>query len=119
MLAADLAGDLPRIDPATCPVAEDRPRQIACAIHALGTLVGSTISHELGHSLGLADPYGPSIHNEGDQADRLMDADRPFEERAEIEGAGPSRFCADEYEYLRRILPSAEEYDLTPRAACY
>lgn len=119
VLAADLTGDLPRIDPATCPVAEDRPRQIACAIHALGTLVGSTISHELGHSLGLADPYGPSIHNEGDQADRLMDADRPFEERAEIEGAGPSRFCADEYEYLRRILPSAEDYDLTPRAACY
>lgn len=119
VLAADLAGDLPSVDPADCPVAQDRPRQIACAIHALGTLVGSTISHELGHSLGLADPYGPSIHNEGDQDDRLMDADRPFEERAEIEGAGPSRFCADEYEYLRRILPSTEEYDLTPRAACY
>ncbi|MCR9165306.1 MAG: hypothetical protein ACE37F_34090 [Nannocystaceae bacterium] len=119
VLAADLGSDVAHVDPAQCPVSGDRPRQIACAIHALGTLVGSTISHELGHSLGLADPYGPSIHNEGDQDDRLMDADRPFEERAELEGAGPSRFCADEYEYLRQILPSSEDYDLSPRAPCY
>lgn len=119
VLAADLAGDIPVVDPTTCLVAEDRPHQIACAIHALGTLVGSTISHELGHSLGLADPYGPSIHNEGDQPNRLMDADRPFEERAELEGAGPSRFCADEYDYMRRILPSSEPYDQTSRPGCY
>ena len=118
VLAADLA-DVPEVDPSTCLVAEDRPHSIACAIHALGTLVGSTISHELGHSLGLADPYGPSIHNEGEQANRLMDADRPFEERAELEGAGPSRFCAEEYEYLRRIVPSTEPFDQTSRPGCY
>lgn len=120
VLAADLAADLPQVDPSQCPVATgSRPEQLACAIHALGTLVGSTISHELGHSLGLADPYGPSIHNEGDQPDRLMDADRPFEERAELEGAGPSRFCVEEYEYLRQTLPSSEPFDVTPRAPCF
>ncbi len=120
VLAADLASDLPQVDPTQCPVATtSRPEQLACAVHALGTLVGSTISHELGHSLGLADPYGPSIHNEGDQDDRLMDADRPFEERAELEGAGPSRFCIEEYEYLRQTLPSSEPFDVTPRAPCF
>lgn len=120
VLAADLASELPSVDPVECPVASgSRPEQLACAIHALGTLVGSTISHELGHSLGLADPYGPSIHNEGDQDDRLMDADRPFEERAELEGAGPSRFCIEEYEYLRETLPSSEPFDVTPRAPCF
>ncbi|MGH1346814.1 MAG: hypothetical protein ACRBN8_34925 [Nannocystales bacterium] len=121
VLAADLASELPSVDPAGCPVptTTSRPEQLACAIHALGTLVGSTISHELGHSLGLADPYGPSIHNEGDQEDRLMDADRPFEERAELEGAGPSRFCVEEYEYLRQTLPSPEPFDVTPRAPCF
>ena len=119
VLAADLAQSLPSVDPVECPVGEDRPTQIACAVHALGTLIGSTISHELGHSLGLADPYGPSFHNEGEQPDRLMDADRPFEERAELEGAGPSKFCMEEYEYLRQILPSPEDFDLSPRPPCY
>ncbi len=120
VLAADLENELPEIDPANCPTADaSRPHQLACAIHALGTLMGSTISHELGHSLGLADPYGPSIHNEGDQDDRLMDADRPFDERAELEGAGPSRFCIEEYEYLRETLPSSEPFDVTPRPPCF
>ncbi len=123
VLAADLSGALPTVDGGDCPAlpasSAERSEQIACAIHALGTLIGSTISHELGHSLGLADPYGPSIHNEGEQADRLMDADRPFEERSEIEGAGPSRFCLEEYDYLRQILPSTDAYDLTPRPPCY
>jgi hypothetical protein len=120
VLASDLSSSLPTAAPESCPEQTgERPEQIACAIHALGTLVGGTISHELGHSLGLADPYGPSIHNEGNQADRLMDADRPFEERAEIQGEGPSRFCQEEYDYLRQILPSAEPYDLTSRPPCY
>ncbi|MEM6292659.1 MAG: hypothetical protein AAGA54_15410 [Myxococcota bacterium] len=119
ILAADLTADLPNVDGTGCPTVGDRPEQIACAVHALGTLIGSTISHEVGHSLGLADPYGPAFHNSGDQADRLMDADRPFNERAELEGEGPSRFCVDEYEYLREILPSGEPYDVTARPACF
>ncbi len=119
VLAADLTGELPSVDGTACPTVAGRPEQIACAIHALGTLIGSTISHEVGHSLGLADPYGPAFHNSGDQPDRLMDADRPFNERAELEGKGPSRFCVDEYEYLREILPTGEPYDVTARPACF
>jgi hypothetical protein len=31
---------------------------------------------------------------------------RPFEERAELMGQGPSQFCVESYEYLREILPT-------------
>lgn len=104
----------------SCPAPEDDRRlQIACAVWTLGSVVGSTIAHEIGHSLGLADPYGPAFHNAGDADDRLMDGDRPFEERAELDGQGPSRFCADEYVYLRAILPTADPEDPTPRPPCY
>ncbi len=104
----------------TCP-ANSRGGQIHCAAYALANVVGSTLAHEIGHSLGLADPYGPSFHNLGDAPDRLMDADRPFFERAQI-GGGPSRFCTDEYVYLKRILPGATpspEADALHRPGCY
>lgn len=101
-----------------CP-ASDRPTQIACAIWVLGSVVGSTLSHELGHSLGLADPYGPDFHDAGEQPDRLMDADRPFAERAELDGEGPSRFCDEEYAYLRAILPTPDADDPLPRPSCH
>lgn len=100
-----------------CP-ADDRRTQITCGIWALGSMVGSTVSHEVGHSLGLADPYGSAFHDPGDAPDRLMDADRPFGERAELGGEGPSRFCADEYAYLRVILPTDDADDPTPRPGC-
>jgi hypothetical protein len=71
--------------------------------------VGSTVSHELGHSLGLADPKGTRFHNLGDGPNRLMDkgGSRPFEERAELMGQGPSMYCQEAYEYLREILPTS------------
>ncbi len=100
-----------------CP-SDDRRAAIACAIWALGNTIGSTVSHEVGHSLGLADPYGPEFHNLGDAPDRLMDADRPFAERAELAGQGPSRFCAAEYAYLRAVLPTDAEDDQSPRPSC-
>lgn len=118
--ADDLRTPLPTIVTADdCPAAE-RPEQIACAIAVLGNLVGTTVSHELGHSLGLADPYGSLFHNPGDAPDRLMDAERPFAERAELAGHGPSRFCAGELEYLQRILPTDEapQQDPAPRPPC-
>lgn len=92
---------------AGCP-AYDRATQIACAVFVLGSVVGSTVSHELGHSLGLADPWGTEFHDVGDLPDRLMDAGgaRSFDERAELFGQGPAVFCDDEYEYLREILPT-------------
>src|SRR5690606_5757868 len=65
-----------------CPT-KDRRLQIACAVWVLGSVVGTTTSHEVGHALGLADPHGSRFHNLGDGPDRLMDqgGNRPFEER--------------------------------------
>ncbi|MEM6995183.1 MAG: hypothetical protein AAF721_32020 [Myxococcota bacterium] len=120
VVGADLAADVPTLSSGdSCPVATDRRLQLACAVWALGSMVGSTVSHEIGHSLGLADPFGPAFHNQGDEDNRLMDADRPFEERAEIRGKGPSAFCVDEYDYLRLILPTDEDYDPTARPVCF
>ncbi len=100
----------------SCPSASGaRLDQAACAIWALANVVGSTASHELGHSLGLANPDVPDhdFHNPGDRPNRLMDAGnaRPFAERAQVQGKGPSLFCRDEFAYLQEILP------LQPRPA--
>jgi hypothetical protein len=119
--AADLATGLPALsDGAACP-AHDRPHQIACAIYVLGNLVGGTLAHEIGHSLGLANPYQDGFHDPGDAPNRLMDAGdaRPFLERAILGGQGPAVFCTDEYAYLRGILPSAEPEIVIPRPACH
>jgi hypothetical protein len=117
--ASDLQAGIPDVASNDCP-ATDRPHRIACAIRVLGSLIGSTLSHEIGHSLGLANPYGEGYHDPGDAPDRLMDAggDRPFLERAEIEGQGPAVFCDDEYSYLRTILPSSLPADPSPRPRC-
>ena len=76
------------------------------AIHVLGNLVGNTITHEVGHSLGLAAIDG-QFHNVGDNPGWLMDAGvfRPFEERAEVDGFGPAFFSDVNREYLEQILP--------------
>jgi hypothetical protein len=91
-----------------CPAdPRDRPAVIACGVFVLGNLIGTTLTHEVGHSLGLADPTGDLFHDPGDQPNRLMDAGgaRPFEERAELAGQGPGLFCDDELVYLRSVLP--------------
>jgi hypothetical protein len=93
----------------------DGPRRdsIQQAILMLGNLAGHTASHEIGHSLGLA--YFPQeeagaderFHNDPPGDRHIMDSGsgRSFEERAEIMGAGPSRFSDENHAYLRRILP--------------
>lgn len=107
--ADEVDGGIPVLSSgANCPT-EDRQLQAACAVWALGSLIGTTASHELGHALGLADPTNISrFHNLGDGDRRLMDSGgvRPFEERAELMGQGPSMFCDSAYDYLRRILPT-------------
>ena len=87
----------------------------------LGNLIGGTLSHEIGHSLGLANPYADGFHNAGDAPNRLMDAggDRPFLERAELQGQGPGVFCDDEYAYLRMIMPSTEPPNAVQRPGCF
>jgi hypothetical protein len=105
--AAEL-GDVPVLASSeSCPAAERRS-QIACAVWVLGSLIGTTVSHEVAHSLGLADPGGEEFHNAGDWENELMDAGgaRPFAERAELLGQGPGIFCQRNYDYLRDILPT-------------
>lgn len=120
VVAVDLANaDLKLVNSDICP-ASTRPEQIACGVWVLGALISSSLSHQLGHALGLADPDGAGLHNLGDRPNRLMDAgiDRPFAEQAEIEGLGPALFCDQEYIYLRQILPSTLPADPTPRPSC-
>jgi hypothetical protein len=109
------ASELARLSPealedgSSCPaLGGDRARQISCAIFVLGSLVGTTMTHEIGHSLGLANPHGPGFHDPGDRQKALMNPGgaRPFNERAELFGEGPAVFCDTEFIYLRHILPS-------------
>jgi hypothetical protein len=124
VLAGDLVGGLPtRASGDGCPASGgDRRARIACAVFVLGSLIGTTMTHEVGHSLGLAEPHGAATqyHNPGDAPDRLMDggAARTFAERAELAGEGPSLFCADEHAYLRQILPGAAPAPEIARPGC-
>lgn len=122
LTATELASENPPMltEGSTCP-ASDRRGQIACAIFVLGNLIGTTMTHEVGHSLGLANPYGEGFHDPGDQPSRLMDAggDRPFDERAELGGLPPAVFCDDEFAYLRMILPSKTMAPAIVRPTCF
>lgn len=86
----------------------DRLAMIERAIHALGSIIGETTAHELGHSFGLAQPYGlrTVFHNDFDGPGCLMDrgSERTFEERADEPGAAPTTLCYDEPDYMREIL---------------
>lgn len=107
---------------AGCP-ATDRVGQVACAIFVLGNIIGHTAAHELGHSFGLAEPYGAptTYHNPGDVPNRLMEggSGRPFAERAELAGQGPAVFCDDEYAYLQLLMPTGQADPLPQRPSCY
>lgn len=83
-----------------------RKVQLDGAVRALGTLVGNTVTHEIGHSLGLSNIEG-EFHNIGDNPGWIMDAGnfRPFAERTEIDGQGPAVFSPNNRSYLQRILP--------------
>jgi len=97
-----------------CPaLANDRARVIACAVLVLGNLIGTTMTHELGHSLGLANPSSKSgsYHNNGQVTGRIMNPGglRSFRERAELAGSGPAVFCDSDFAYLQKILPDRDE----------
>lgn len=120
--AADFAAGIEMpVDGSECP-AIDRTSRIGCAVYVIGNLIGTTVSHELGHSFGLANPETDgAVHYPSDEPNRLMDAGsyRPFLERAELLGQGPSRFCSGAYEYLRVILPTSEPPDGLIRPNCF
>jgi hypothetical protein len=119
--SADLSGGVPALASGDACPAGDRAGRVACAVYVLGNLIGGTVAHEIAHSLGLSNPYSEGFHNPGDGLNRLMDSggDRPFMERAELMGQGPSVFCDEEYSYLRAILPSSEPADNILRPDCY
>lgn len=105
--------DAVRAVPASLSEAEgtgdaERVALVSEAIRVLGNVIGETVAHEVGHSLGLADPLGPStsFHNPFDDEGCLMDGgvDRPFGERAELPGFAATRFCGESASYLRTIL---------------
>ena len=112
--------DVPELTTEQCP-ANNRRDRIACATRVMGNLIGTTVSHEIAHSLGLADPGGEAFHNTGDWNNALMDGGgaRSFQERAELLGEGPGHFCSVNYAYLRQILPTNEPDPLTFREECY
>lgn len=120
--ASDLSAGIPALaNGDICPSTASRAERIACAVFVLGNLIGGTLAHEIGHSLGLANPYGEGFHNFGDVPARLMDSggDRPFLERAEIGGFAPGVFCDEEYAYLRQILPTQGPPNTVSRPTCF
>jgi hypothetical protein len=84
-----------------------RAEVVRRAVLSLGNLIGSTASHEVGHSLGLPVFPGCGDYHTAPGDAQLMDcgADRPFAERVELNGAPPGRFNPEDLEYLRQILP--------------
>ena len=85
-----------------------RRAEIQRAIDALGSLVGNTLSHEIGHSLGLSravNGCGPYHNAAGPR--QLMDCgqDRPFIERAGLDPEGPATWTPENLSYLQQILP--------------
>lgn len=83
-----------------------RQAEAELAVSALAHLVGHTLAHEVGHSLGLTAIEG-RLHNEGDNPAWIMDSgvNRPFAERAAIDGQGPEVFSPFNRAYLEEILP--------------
>ncbi len=106
--AQEAASFVPSSDGRVCDGAgTNRLQQLSCAVYTLGTFLGSTLAHEIGHSLGLAQPYVEgSYHNVGDVPLRLMDAGnaRSFVERAGLQGGRLEAFCDEDFAYLRAIL---------------
>ncbi len=85
-----------------------RVMAVSRAVRALGSIIGETTAHELGHSFGMAQPYGPPTvyHNDFDGEGCLMDAggDRPLGERMQESGFSPTMLCYEQPDYMSEIL---------------
>lgn len=93
-----------------------RDTAIAKAILVLGNLIGNTMTHEIGHSLGMTAQGGAdTFHNLVDKPLALMDkgGDRPFSERAELNGEIPLFRCHNR-DYLESVLPKLN----SPKGPC-
>ncbi|MFN3197884.1 MAG: hypothetical protein ACE366_05635 [Bradymonadia bacterium] len=85
----------------------DRDAAIEEAVYVLGNLIGNTVTHEIGHSLGLPVVAGCGQYHNAPGDSQIMDCggDRPFEERAEIDGTPRAVFTSANRAYLEEILP--------------
>lgn len=89
-----------------------RTDQIERAIRMVGSVIGNTVTHEIGHSMGMTFVDGDFVqprnvfHNEI-PGPFIMDAgaERPFAERAELGDRPPARFNPENKEYLDKVLP--------------
>ena len=81
---------------------------VSRAIGVLGHLVGNTLSHELGHSLGLPVYPGCGQYHNAPGELQMMDCgqDRPFVERAGLDPRGFATWTPENREYLENILPT-------------
>lgn len=84
-----------------------RVEAILRGIRMLGHLVGNTLTHEIGHSLGLPVVPGCGSYHNADGPRQIMDCgrDRPFIERAGLDPNGPPQWTRENFEYLQKILP--------------
>ncbi|MBW1808386.1 MAG: hypothetical protein JRJ87_09345 [Deltaproteobacteria bacterium] len=85
----------------------DRADEIGLAILSLANMIGNTLTHEMGHTMGLAAGPAELFHNIEPQENQIMDAGiyRDFEERAELNGKGPAIWTIENRAYLERVLP--------------
>lgn len=90
--------------PGEAPTGE-RAAALDRATRALANLIGSTITHEVGHTLGLA-AHPRDVHNPSDTDGGLMDRGlhRPFAERAALDGTPPARFLGPNRAYLEALF---------------
>lgn len=101
----EISPDAVPFDPAVDGPGTNRATLADEAVRVLGSLIGSTVTHELGHALGLS-AATDGVHNPGDWPGDLMDAGeyRPLAERAEFGGHPPARFTGPNARALERIL---------------
>jgi hypothetical protein len=94
-------------NPARAGEEGERAAQITRAVKVLGHLVGNTLSHEIGHSLGLPMYPGCGQYHNAPGELQIMDCgrDRPFLERAGLDPRGPAVWTEENKLYLQRILP--------------